>query len=829
MDAERVQRLMRRDGGRRSVRQVVTATILLLGLAAGRVAAQTVAGSVAEPGRWLVTLEDSQGRAVASRVSAEDGSFVLRALRAGAWAVRAERVGFRTTRSDAVELAAGDTTQVTLDATPDGNLAALTGMESSSCVVRPTPDTPTGRAWQQARVALAVAAGLLDQEAILLDASVYRRELAADGRTVRREEPVDVRTGVTRVTPAVDPADLVERGFVREAEDGGFRFFSPAPGVILSDAFQDTHCFRLRPDGGPALVGLAFEPTPGRDSIPDVGGVLWIEAASGRLVLMEYAFRNFELGIPLGGAGGRTVFAELSDGSWVMPETWLRMPLLEVALGEDDAPTQRWGLGGVREEGVRLQRVRSGNQAWSLETSTGTVEGVVRLHEDGEPLEGARVVIPGTTHETRTDAQGRYRLDGLLGGVYPVTARHPRLEALAVGAGVHPVAVQEGSVSHLDLAAPRPEEAAAQLCGGVGTTGPRIILSGQVLDSLTDEPLAGVPLTLRFRDERRDGSPSREVRISSGSGGEYVYCDVPPATEVRIRPQTPGSDGTDDDVFVTANSGVMRRNLVVRLSTETGPSGIFGTVREYSTNRPLENADVVVQGTDIHVLTNSNGFFAIPAVPPGLQVLEVSHLGNQSRNAVVQVGGSGATRVEVELATEAIPVEGITVTVVPRRLFGDMVDMQKRMELGFGTYIMKEELEQRGGNLATALRGKGGVRLVRMTDRPGGLAPVLRGTMDLTGSKDDRGEVWCYPAVYLDGQRWSLPREGGVGHEPLDFTQFLAMDVEAVEVYKGAGSVPGEFGGGDAACGAIVIWSRRGGVTIRGKASGRGGSDGGGS
>lgn len=58
----------------------------------------------------------------------------------------------------------------------------------------------------------------------------------------------------------------------------------------------------------------------------------------------------------------------------------------------------------------------------------------------------------------------------------------------------------------------------------------------------------------------------------------------------------------------------------------------------------------------------------------------------------------------------------------------------------------------------------------------------------------------------------------------MDFTQFVAMDIEAVEIYRGAGSVPGEFGGGDAACGAVVIWTRRGGRTIRGEMGGRPGT-----
>ena len=94
------------------------------------------------------------------------------------------------------------------------------------------------------------------------------------------------------------------------------------------------------------------------------------------------------------------------------------------------------------------------------------------------------------------------------------------------------------------------------------------------------------------------------------------------------------------------------------------------------------------------------------------------------------------------------------------------------------------------------------------------------------GGAPNAAETFCYPAVYVDGSSWSRPKAGGIGHDPVDFSQFYTMDIEALEIYKGAGSVPGEFGGGDAACGAIIVWTRRGGVTIRGTA--RGGDGGGG-
>ena len=55
--------------------------------------------------------------------------------------------------------------------------------------------------------------------------------------------------------------DLLESGFIRRVDDGGFDYFGPDASVLLSDAFLDTHCFRLvAREDLPEAVGLAFDP-----------------------------------------------------------------------------------------------------------------------------------------------------------------------------------------------------------------------------------------------------------------------------------------------------------------------------------------------------------------------------------------------------------------------------------------------------------------------------------------------------------------------------------------------------------------------------------------
>ncbi len=55
----------------------------------------------------------------------------------------------------------------------------------------------------------------------------------------------------------------------------------------------------------------------------------------------------------------------------------------------------------------------------------------------------------------------------------------------------------------------------------------------------------------------------------------------------------------------------------------------------------------------------------------------------------------------------------------------------------------------------------------------------------------------CQPVWIVDGQ------EARAFHENTPI-----RDVYGIEVYRGAGEVPGEYAGSNAACGVIVIWTK---------------------
>lgn len=811
---------------RSAARSIVATLLVMAPMGVAPASAQTVEGVVeGADSRVLVHLvgEDGLGRAV--QVTDQAGKFLLAAPSPGVYRLRVERVGFRPYESDPVTVEAGGRLQLTLSLPAQPLDLASAPVGPSRCVPGPGDGDRLALAWSAVTTAMEMALWNEERGELLLDAEVHRRQLEADARTVVRAEVPETRTGVTRLGPSVNPADLIARGFIREDEEGSVVYFPPAPAVLAHEDFLSTHCLRFQGPAEGALLGVAFEPREagGGQRPPDVAGVIWIGAEDGRPVLLEFAYRNVDPMVVPASAGGRTTFAELPDGSWVTVETWLRMPLLRVL--ERDAGDE-WQLAGLREERARLLRVRTPDRSWAVTPASGTLQGRVLVAEDGLPLEGAEVRLVGTPLQAVTDASGSFSFTGLLDGVYRVSAAHARFDALPLGPQVPAVQVDPGDTARITLAPPSPRAAAVRLCALPDAAEGAVVLTGQVVDSLSREPLVGLPLTIRFLDPRREGRPYHEARIASGAGGYYVYCDAPRGQTVRIRPALPGARAEDDVTFV-ALSPVEWRDVSVGLSTEQGASGIFGVIRDAHSGAAIEAAEIVLQDGGGRALTNSNGFYAIPGVEPGLHVVTVSHLAYRTREVVVRVDGGQAYEVGMTLEVDAIPLEGITVTVVPSRLFGDMVDLQRRMELGFGEFVVRRELEERGGTLATILQGRAGARIISGPGRAGERFLVLRDAMDLVQEEQTvvdirTGEAapievrFCFPAVWVDGRRWSRPRVGGVGHDPVDFTQFVSMDIEAVEVYRGAGSVPGEFGGGDAACGAVIIWTRRGGRTIRG-------------
>ena len=253
--------------------------------------------------------------------------------------------------------------------------------------------------------------------------------------------------------------------------------------------------------------------------------------------------------------------------------------------------------------------------------------------------------------------------------------------------------------------------------------------------------------------------------------------------------------------------------LVAVLATGSVPAeeraaNLLGFVRDLETGQPVTGASVRLESMNTVRITNALGFFAFTDVPVGVHSLVVESLGHEERRIQVRLSEDKSYETQVLLSADPILLEGLTVRVIPRRTFNELRDLDIRLSRGFGRFVLRKELEQRGGNLITLIQGMPGVRVQGSGGTMANRTVILRRAAHITSPSVGVVAIEsCYPAVFVDGRRFS--RRASLGDQPTDLTEFLASDMDAVEVYSGA-SVPAAFGGGDAACGAILVWTRRG-------------------
>ncbi len=333
------------------------APVLLALLLAAPLGAQAVSGHfVDQAGAPVpsarVMLRDESGRTVHSALTDASGRFSLRAPAAGRYVLRAERIGFATTTSGPLTLAAGE--QATHRLVGGGQrvlLDAVVVEGATRCALRPGVSEETAVVWGEVRKALDLVSA--NGQAPLDPFTVELFEREVDPRSGRLS--VDNRRRVEGVAHkpfvAVPTERLAQVGFI-ERDPSGMLYAAPDAEVLLSERFLEDHCFRLQTEGAPVpgLIGLAFEPVRGR-RVPDVQGVLWLDRASAELRQMEFQYTRPPVRGPRGVPGGTMEFQRLPGGRWITSNWVVRMPV-EAGLAEMyPAQGQRPRVVAIREVG----------------------------------------------------------------------------------------------------------------------------------------------------------------------------------------------------------------------------------------------------------------------------------------------------------------------------------------------------------------------------------------------------------------------------------------------------------------------------------------------
>ena len=511
----------------------------------------------------MVLLFDTNGRRVHGVLSGTGGFFRIDVPTPGRYRLRIERIGYANAETEPFEVAAGTVTWQFVTATVEPvELAQLDVSGSTRCQVRPE-GIATATVWEEARKALAAARWTEDRELYRFSWIRFERDVATDGRRILDETRTFNRRFTSTPFVALDLDLLEQKGFVEALPNGSARYYAPDATVLLSDMFLDTHCFRLRDrdmESG-RLLGLVFEPIPGRD-LPDVGGVVWLEEDSGRLHSLEYRYVNHPLRLPSNRGGGDLTFAELPNGTWIVKDWRIRMPKLAQELDRRSG-FRRWLITGYHDTGGIVQQATTNTGTIVMDAVRGGITGVV-VDSAGRPVAGAPVRIQGTEAADTTAIDGTFSFTDVGDGVWSVAAAVPELDGLGYVTELE-VEVHESGMSPVRVELPSLADVVRERCPDTPPGPARFVVLGHVVDAAgasVPNALVRVAWTAPQGQDGRPDQQSHWVDLSADAEGKFAYC-APAGRRLQIQAQSGRSRSLPLEVETSPRRGVAALSVVL--------------------------------------------------------------------------------------------------------------------------------------------------------------------------------------------------------------------------------------------------------------------------
>ena len=151
----------------------------------------------------------------------------------------------------------------------------------------------------------------------------------------------------------------------------------------------------------------------------------------------------------------------------------------------------------------------------------------------------------------------------------------------------------------------------------------------------------------------------------------------------------------------------------------------------------------------------------------------------------------------LKIAHDAVPLDALSVEVEARNAWLERSGFYERRQLGSGIFIDRAAIERRSQRRTSdILRTVSGVRVTATYD---GVDIMMR-----SAGKTSIVNRNCRPPIYVDGIIVAAP----LG-DRIDLHAILPGDIEAIEAYSGPAQVPPKYGGAYAACGVVLIWTRK--------------------
>jgi hypothetical protein len=224
---------------------------------------------------------------------------------------------------------------------------------------------------------------------------------------------------------------------------------------------------------------------------------------------------------------------------------------------------------------------------------------------------------------------------------------------------------------------------------------------------------------------------------------------------------------------------------------------VLGAYDEAS-GQPIADVEVDDVLSGLHSLTTASGTVSLFFLPDGGSLVRLRKVGYEPQTIPVAISPADTTPITIVLRKVAsLPAVKVNAAATQYRSF-KLQAASERMASHSGGYFLDEATLRANDNTTLA-------NVIR-SHFPGLMSASgpHSETYFLSSRQTCRRSLGCvrpdcYVSVYIDGvQSTLLP----------DFSRFSPQDYAIVEFYPGPADTPAEFGGTNAPCGTLLLWSR---------------------
>ncbi len=239
--------------------------------------------------------------------------------------------------------------------------------------------------------------------------------------------------------------------------------------------------------------------------------------------------------------------------------------------------------------------------------------------------------------------------------------------------------------------------------------------------------------------------------------------------------------------------------LAFASAAEAQTGTVTGQVTDAGSGRPLESAQVYIEGTALGTLTNSAGRYLFVNAPAGEHTVIAELVGYRAGSQTVTVTAGATSTADFGLTVTAIALDQIVVTGT------GVATEKKRLGNSIATVDVSRLEDRPITSFSDVLQGRepGVVGLPGAGDTGSSGRIRIRGSASLSQTNE--------PVIYLDGVRIDRGGGGGWGAAQAATRRFDDIDpnsIERIEILKGAAAAT--LYGTEASNGVIQIFTKRG-------------------